>query len=97
MRYENMKTQKRESMIYSIVDTPRKTGKLSELKYHKGRGRWSDSYIEIAKWRNWEHSYWIRFVQDGQSVIIDSSVINQLRDILKYVPLVKGFELEEEV
>ena len=90
-----MKTQKRESVVYRIVDTPRKTGKLSELKYWKGRGKRPDRYIEIAKWKNWEHSYWIRFVQDEQSVFIDSSVIDQLHDTLKSLPLVKGFELEE--
>jgi hypothetical protein len=89
-----MKTQKRKSLVYGIVDTPRKTGKISELKYQKGRGRRPDSYIEIAKWKNWEHSYLIRFVQDGQSVIIDSSVIDELHDKLKFLPLVKGFELE---
>jgi len=31
-----MKIQKRKSLIYRIVDTPRKIGKLSELKYYKG-------------------------------------------------------------
>jgi len=90
-----MTTQKRKSLVYGIVDTPRKTGKLSELKYHKGRGRRPDSYIEIAKWKNWGHSYWIRFVQDEQSVIVDSSVIDELHDILKFIPLVKGFEIEK--
>jgi len=90
-----MKTQKREILVYGIVDAPGKTGKLSELKYRKGRGRWPDSYIEVRKWRNWEHSYWIRFVQDEQSVIVDSSVIDELHDILKFIPLVKGFEIEK--
>jgi len=90
-----MATQKRESLVYGIVDTLKKTGKLSELKYHKGRGKWPDSYIEIRKWNNWDHSYWIRFVQDGQSVIIDSSVIDELHDKLKFIPLVKGFEIEK--
>ena len=91
-----MKIQKRESLVYGILDAQRrKTGKLSELKYHKGRGKMPDSYIEIRKWKNWEHSYWIRFVQDGQSVIIDSSVIDELCDKLKFIPLVKGFEIEK--
>ena len=83
MRYENMKTQKRKSLVYGIVDMPRKTGKLSELKYYKGRGKKPTSYVEIAKWKNWEHSYWIRFVQDGQSVIIDSNIIDELHDKLR--------------
>ena len=90
-----MKTQKRKSLVYGIVDAPRKTGKISELKYHKGRGKRPDSYIEIAKWKNWEHSYLIRLVQDGQLVIIDSSVIDELHDKLKFIPLVKGFEIEK--
>jgi len=89
-----MRIQKRKSLIYRIVDTPKKIGKLSELKYYKGKGKTPDSYIEIAKWRNWDHSYWIRFVQGKQSVIIDSSVIDELHDKLKFIPLVKGFELE---
>ena len=63
---------------------------------HKKEKVWY-SYIEIRKWKNWEHSYWIRFVQDGQSVIIDSSVIDELHDKLKFIPLVKGFEIEKEV
>jgi len=90
-----MTTQKRKSLVYGIVEAPRKTGKLSELRYMKGKGRRPDSYIEIAKWRNWDHSYWIRFVQDGQSVIIDSSIIDELHDKLKFIPLVKGFEIEK--
>jgi len=90
-----MKTQKRKSLVYGIVDAPRKTGKISELKYYKGRGKRPDSYIEIAKWKNWEHSYLIRLVQDGQLVIIDSSVIDELHDKLKFIPLVKGFEIEK--
>ena len=92
-----MKTQKRKSLVYSIVDAQSKTDKISELKYYKGRGKRPDSYIEIAKWRNWDHSYWIRFVQDGQSVIIDSSVIDELHDKLKFIPLVKGFEIEKVI
>jgi len=48
-----MKTQKRESLVYRIVDTPRKTGKLSELKYWKDKRRMPNSYVEIAKWKNW--------------------------------------------
>ena len=92
-----MKTQKRESLVYEIVDAPRKTGKLSELKYHKDKGRRPDSYIEIAKWKNWERSYLIRLVQDGQSVIIDSSIIDELHDKLKFIPLVKGFEIEKSI
>jgi len=92
-----MKTQKRKSLVYGIVDTPRKTGKLSELRYRKGKGRRPDSYIEIRKWKNWEHSYLIRFVQDGQSVIIDSSIIDELCDILKLLPLFVGFEIEKKV
>ena len=90
-----MKTQKRKSLVYGIVDAQRKTDKISELKYHKGRGRMPDNYIEIRKWKNWEHSYLIRLVQDGQSVIIDSSVIDELHDKLKFIPLVKGFEIEK--
>jgi hypothetical protein len=82
-------------LVYGIVNAQRKTGKISELKYYKGKGRRPDSYIEIAKWRNWDHSYWIRFVKDGQSIIIDSSVIDELYDKLKFIPLVKGFEIEK--
>jgi len=89
-----MKTQKRKSLIYRIVDTPKKTGKLSELKYYKGKGKKPTSYVAIAKWKNWGHSYLIYFVQDSQTIIVDSSIIDELYDKLKFIPLVKGFELE---
>jgi len=89
-----MTTQKRESLIYRMVDTPKKTGKLSELKYYKGRGKKPTSYVAIAKWKNWDHSYLICFVQDSQTIIIDSSIIDELHDKLKFIPLVEGFELE---
>jgi len=90
-----MKTQKRESVVYRIVDAPSKTGKLEDLKYWKAKGKKPTRYVEIAKWKNWEHSYQIHFVQDGQSVIVDSSVIDKLHDTLKLLPLFVGFELEE--
>jgi len=90
-----MTTQKRESMVYSIVDYSEKADKLEKLKYWKDKGRIPDNYVEIKKWKNWDHSYWIRFVQNGQSVIIDSSTIDKLHDILKFLPLVKGFEIEK--
>jgi len=90
-----MTTQKRESLIYGIVDTPKKTGKLSELKYYKGRGKKPTSYVAIAKWKNWEYSYLVCFVQDSQTIIIDSSIIDELHDKLKFIPLVKGFEIKK--
>jgi len=77
-----MKTQKRESVVYRIVDAPSKTGKLEDLKYWKAKGKRPTRYIEIAKWKNWDHSYWIRFVQDKNSLIIDSNIIDELYDIL---------------
>ena len=90
-----METQKRKSLIYRIVDTPKKTGKLSELKYHKGRGKRPTSYVAIAKWKNWDHSYLVCFVQDSQTIIIDSSIIDELYNVLKFIPLVEGFEIEK--
>jgi len=41
-----------------------------------------DSYVEIAKWKNWDYSYWIHFVQDKHSIIIDSNIIDELYDII---------------
>jgi len=78
-----MEKQKRRGLIYEIVDTrKRKANKLSELKYYEGKGRMPDSYVEIAKWKNWDYSYWIHFVQDKHSIIIDSNIIDELYDII---------------
>jgi len=77
-----MEKQKRRGLIYRIVDTPKKAGKLSELKYYEGKGRTPNSYVEIAKWKNWDYSYWIHFVQDKHSIIIDSNIIDELYDII---------------
>ena len=77
-----MKIQKRKSVIYEIIDTPRKTGKLSELKYWKDKRRRPDNYVEIANWKNWDRSYWIQFVQGEHSIIIDSNIIDELYDII---------------
>lgn len=63
---------------YRIVDTKRSEKKnLEGIVELKPRGR-TDRKVTIRNWGNWNNSFWIKFDDYGDKIIVDSGVIEEL-------------------
>jgi hypothetical protein len=76
---------------YKIVNRPRKDRKNIEgIENRHQKGRPSKNTIDIEEWTDWDSSFWVRIERSGDYVIVDSGVIEELAEKIKYLRKERG-------